>query len=440
MKKLENHYYYQKINEDEYFIFHSTNGEPFIVTSDIFKAIEQNNFNKETQKELEEVNYFKDDRVYLSDHKKTLEYIDNYSGPNVLDLVISESCNLACHMCSHAHTTEQSEERNLSSKILRFEDAKKWIDYYVDYYPKIKKLNRYIFHYGAAEPLINKKGFFKILEYIDQKTRNKDVELEQLVNTNLTLLDDEVIEYLVKYNVKVSVGLDGLKEQNDSIRITKRGEGTFNTIINNIKKLLDRGVSVGVALTLTDRNFEKVDPHKFLSTMKNIGVGTVLVDSDFINHINYSGDEITNKLMTFWKIGENLDIEIIGSWRTPFSNMTTENDDEPKSFCTSLLGKNLTVTPSKCLTFCTYSGEPLAFYSIDDIDAGVKQFIEQMKLLMNSRLPTVCEQCKDCPIEGHCSGGCYLTYEVTKKKHSMCDIYLSATKKLIQYKYTEQVI
>lgn len=431
---LGNHYW-AKQNRENYFIFNSFNGEPFVVTSDIFINIQNKQISESLRRNLEEVGYFLDDRLYELNIAKTKNYLKNYDGPVVLDLILSESCNLSCHMCSHAKATEQTEIRNISKKLMNLDTAKLWIDYYVDYYPNIKKLNRYSFHFGAAEPLINKKVFLEVLSYINEKTKDKDLEVEQLINTNLTLLDDEVIEYLVKYNVKVSVGLDGLQEQNDSIRIDKKGNGTFKIIFTNIKKLIEKGGSVGVALTMTERNFDKISATEFLTSMKNLGIKTVLVDSDFIHRIKFSAEDVTQKLVDFYRLGDKMGIEIVGSWRTPFSNMTTENNNEPKSFCTSLLGKNLTITPSKCLTFCTYSGTPISFYNLEEIDKSVHLFIEQIKELMKNQLPTQNKHCINCVVSGFCSGGCYLTYEVTKEHYTMCDIYIGATSKLIDYKF-----
>ena len=76
------------------------------------------------------------------------------------------------------------------------------------------------------------------------------------INTNLTLLEDKDVELISKYGIRVAVGVDGLYEINDKIRYYKHnGEGTFNVIIKNIKKLIDANVQVGVNITLTDRNF-----------------------------------------------------------------------------------------------------------------------------------------------------------------------------------------
>ena len=410
--QLQNHYWAKKCGEN-YFVFHESHGEPFLLTSTNFSRLKNNDIDPLLISELSEMGFFPDDRVNINCQSKSEAYLSNYSGPIVLDLVISEACNLSCHMCSHAQTTSQSNTRNNTKKFMTIDVVKAWVDYYVDHYIPEKKRNKYIFHYGAAEPLLNKKVFIETLAHVQAKTIATGIEVEQLVNSNLTLLDDEIINALKKHSVKVSVGLDGLAAQNDLIRITKKGEGTFHVIVDNITKLRKEGVSVGVALTITERNFNLLNPRDFLETMKNIGVSTVLVDSDFIHRIPFSADAITNILLEFYKLGDELGIEILGSWRTPFANLMTENDSEPKSFCTSLLGKNITVTPSGNITFCTYSGKPLSTYSTTDIHSAVSLFTQEMKQLMSHRLPTLNQDCDRCVLSGLCNGGCYLTYEVT---------------------------
>lgn len=436
---LQNHYWAKRCG-DNYIVFHESLGEPVLLNQGNFARLKDGQVDSDFIAELSSIGIFLDDRVHQNCRVKSESFISSYSGPVVLDLILSEVCNLCCHMCSHAQTMSISKDRARTSKLMSRDVATAWIDYYIDRHIPKMGLGKCIFHYGAAEPFLNKTTFLESLRHIQRKVAGSNLEIEQLVNTNLTLLDDELIEALKLHSVKVSVGLDGLANENDSIRITKKGEGTFHTITRNIARLRQEGISVGVALTMTERNFLQTDPRSFLTAMTDIGVKTVLVDSDFIHRIPFDADGITDVLVSFFKLGEELGVEILGSWRTPFANLTTENDNEPKAFCTSLLGKNLTITPSGALTFCTYSGVPLSHFSDDNFDSAIFQFTAAAKELMSSRLPTLNDYCTNCPLAGLCSGGCYLTYEVTSNRHSMCDIYLAATSKLIDHMFSQETV
>jgi radical SAM protein with 4Fe4S-binding SPASM domain len=436
---LGNSYWAKKCGEN-FVVFHASLGEPFIITAANYARLSERDIDPKMRAQLSEMQFFEDDRIQNACQLKSRAFARDYRGPSVLDLTMSDACNLACHMCSHAQTISHSSTRATTRKLMGIEVARAWIDYYVEQHVPRLGLDKCIFHYGAAEPLLNKRVFLQTLEHVRMRTSSASLGVEQLVNSNLTLLDGDITEALVEHAVKVSVGLDGLAPQNDSIRMTKTGEATYSTIVRNIGILRERGVSVGIALTLTERNLAHVEARKFLETMDGIGISTVLVDSDFIHRVPFDAGIVTDLLLDFYKVGNELGIEILGSWRTPFANLTTENDDEPKSFCTSLLGKNLTVTPTGHLTFCTYSGTPLASYELDDIPSAVAVFVEEMRKLMLKRLPTLNKECMSCPISGLCNGGCFLTSEVTGLADTMCDIYLTATGKLLDYAFRGETI
>lgn len=425
--ELENNYFSIKLNNsNSYVIYHSFMGEPFIVTKDDYNEIVEKGFSGAIA--VDDVDLSNN----VTQKSKLLidKYIDTYDHPEVLDLIVSEQCNLMCHMCSHALSLEISETRQ-QKRSMDLEVAKKWIDWYV----KLVETNDmpiYSFHFGAAEPLIYKKALWSIVEYIDSVVDYRPVEY--FLNSNLTLLDDDDICMLSKYKIRVAVGLDGLKSQNDSIRIFKSDKkGTFDIIIDSIRKLLAANISVGVNITLTDNNFYDVDANEIIKYFKNVGINTILVDSDFVNHINVPGEEIVQKLMDFERTSKDYGIEILGSWKTPFNMLTCENSDVPKSFCYSTVGKNITITPNGYLTFCTYSS--LLFNEVTETKQAYEEFRVKMKSIMQQCLPGKRENCSGCPIEGLCSGGCQLAHEQNGNGNYMCDIYLEALYQLAQYHF-----
>ncbi|MCL2860946.1 MAG: radical SAM protein [Firmicutes bacterium] len=425
--KLPNDYYSIEL-KNSYYVFHSFYGEPFLVSKVDYANFVQNGFQQPAL-----IN-----GVDLSE-KTTLkcktiidDYIDNYNYPEVLDLIISEQCNLMCHMCSHALSLNVSDQSRLGTPSMSFDLAKKWIDHYVEVVKK-NNLPVYSYHFGAAEPLLYKSQLWGIVEYIHSVSTDRKVEC--FLNSNLTLLDDKDIELLSKYNIRVAVGVDGLREQNDSIRVFRKNRGgTFNLIVEKIKRLLSANVQVGVNITLTDRNFEDVDPNEVLKYFSKIGIKTLLVDSDFINHINVSGEQIVNKLIEFENLSNEYDVEILGSWKTPYNMLNCKNSKTPKSFCYSTLGKNMTVTPRGNLTYCTYAATLLSNDQVN-VEFTYAEYISNIKKIMHQCLPGKRDLCHGCPIEGLCAGGCQLAHEQNGEENKMCDIYLEAVYQLVINKY-----
>jgi radical SAM protein with 4Fe4S-binding SPASM domain len=214
-------------------------------------------------------------------------------------------------------------------------------------------------------------------------------------------------------------------------------EGTFVDIINNVNKLIEHNVFVGVNITLNNQNFKYIDPRETVEYFNKIGIKNLLVDPDIVSHIEYSAEEISSKLIDFLRYCDINNIELEGSWRTPFDLMVSENQKIiPKTFCSSRAGKNLVVSPSKGLIFCTYSTKVLSNTIENPIEA-FNVFISNIKEAMKTMLPGKNNKCKGCPLEGTCMGGCMLAHDTYGDNNFMCDIYLKTTKKLIEYYYSE---
>ncbi|MCD6346489.1 MAG: radical SAM protein [Bacteroidales bacterium] len=437
---------YEKLSEGRFavqlneghLVFNQAKGIPFAVTDDLYLRMKNGDLNSDDRRLLSETYYLDEESEYEHYANRINTYINNYDGPSVLDLIISESCNLRCHRCIHAFSVEKGQPR-ATKRAMRFDVAKTWIDYYVDIWANQRSLKYLTFHFGAAEPFLNKKVFLKCLEYIKSKKTNLDKEI--LVNSNLTMIDDELLNALVDNKVKVSVGLDGLEEENDLIRIDSKGNGTFNKIIQSIRRLVAAGNVPGVNLTLTDRNYALVHPMKFLEFMKSLGINAVLVDIDFVLGISVSSEEIIDKLLDFQHLANELQIELRGNWMAPFYNLTSEDEEiEPKSFCASIRGKNIVVTPSGNLSFCTYSSNSISHTNYDDLAKAMSQFVGDMKTFMSTDyLQSNESKCAKCPLIGFCGGGCHITSEQNDAEWLMCKIYTGATYQLIRYHFDSEL-
>jgi uncharacterized protein len=79
------------------------------------------------------------------------------------------------------------------------------------------------------------------------------------LTSNLTLLTDDDIELMKQYRfANVQVALDGGKSFHDNRRKSKSGDGTFDIIIKNIKKLIDNDIEIMVFF-----NFDKNNEHSY---------------------------------------------------------------------------------------------------------------------------------------------------------------------------------
>jgi His-Xaa-Ser system radical SAM maturase HxsB len=111
------------------------------------------------------------------------------------------------------------------------------------------------FEFQGGEPLINFESIKHIIEYANQKNSGKHIDYN--IVSNLTLLTDEIAEYLTSHSVRISVSLDGDEELHDINRKYRSGCGTYNDVLKGIKLIKRYGASPGAIQTTTRYSLDK---------------------------------------------------------------------------------------------------------------------------------------------------------------------------------------
>lgn len=150
---------------------------------------------------------------------------------NRLTLQVTHDCNMCCRYCNFS--TENKIDRIHEKRHMSFDVAKQSIDFLYSHSKDIGKL--YISFYGG-EPFLNFNLIYNATNYANQIFELKDIQYN--ITTNGTIMTEEIISYLVKNKVFLSISLDGPKEiQNKHRLFSKNGMGSFDVVLNNIKKL-----------------------------------------------------------------------------------------------------------------------------------------------------------------------------------------------------------
>lgn len=171
-----------------------------------------------------------------------------------LQLVVTNSCNLNCRYCYANGGTYNLNINNMSIKI-----ADKIIDTLSLYVDEIE-----VIQFFGGEPL----QAYKVIMYICDKLREKINKLGKITMTsNFTTLPIEFIEYIKKYNISITVSIDGPKEINDKLRRYKNNNiSIFDKISNNIKLLRSYGGDINaIECTFTDEHRSLGFTKKFLN-------------------------------------------------------------------------------------------------------------------------------------------------------------------------------
>lgn len=99
-----------------------------------------------------------------------------------------------------------------------------------------------IWHGG--EPLLwGKENYREALAFIQRELSDFDLHLS--MQTNLSLIDEEYLDILTQYNVKLGFSLDGFKEIHDCQRVGIGNSPTFDTIMERLTLCRERGLKLG---------------------------------------------------------------------------------------------------------------------------------------------------------------------------------------------------
>lgn len=184
-----------------------------------------------------------------------INYYDKYILQRKFVLEATEDCNFRCKYCPNTINLG-SNVRQHAKRYMSLETAKAAIDYYFEQYVKIfKQLSKEkqtlmtetlpptLSWYGG-EPLLNFEVMEQATEYFKQKPWNTfGIETKDLffsTNSNMSIMNDKILDYLVSNNVQLFASLDGPKEENDKCRVFADGSGTHDIIVKNLRKIRER--------------------------------------------------------------------------------------------------------------------------------------------------------------------------------------------------------
>lgn len=91
--------------------------------------------------------------------------------------------------------------------------------------------------FQGGEPLLNFKAIKVIVEHAILLNESYKKHVEFVVCTNLIALNDEHLEFFRVNNFSISTSVDGTREVHDSNRRLVNGSGSFDLVVENIKRV-----------------------------------------------------------------------------------------------------------------------------------------------------------------------------------------------------------
>jgi uncharacterized protein len=163
---------------------------------------------------------------------------------------ICHDCNLRCRYCFADEGAYHSKREFMSE-----ETAKQAIDFLIKNSGNRKVLEVDFF---GGEPLMCLDTIKNVVYYAKEQAAKVGKRFLFTTTTNALLLNDDAIDFFNAEMENVVLSLDGRKEVHDAIRKTINGKGSFDVVIEHIKKFVaSRGdKSYYVRGTFTSKNLD----------------------------------------------------------------------------------------------------------------------------------------------------------------------------------------
>jgi uncharacterized protein len=126
------------------------------------------------------------------------------------------------------------------------------------------------FGWQGGEPTLMGVPFFRRVTELQERHGRPGASVSNGLQTNATLVDDELAEHLAKYRFLVGVSIDGPAALHDVHRRTIDGRGSHQRVLRGLETLRRHGVEFNVLVLVNRANAERpADVYRYL---RDLGV------------------------------------------------------------------------------------------------------------------------------------------------------------------------
>lgn len=309
----------------------------------------------------------------------------------MLVLSLTGKCNFKCRYCYAANhdKSKMSVETALAAVKLAATSGE-----------------RFILQFSGGEPLLNFSVLKETVEYV--KAHNVSAAMQ--IQTNGSLLTDEIAQFLYQHKVAIGISLDGRPAVNDKLRLKKNGYGATGDIIKGIEVLRSNDIACGITCVVTEKNVKQlsgvVDFAFFLGNVRRIGFDILRRQGRGRDLLPPKPEEMAGAMELVYARRDALtrltgiNIEISQQERAK-----TLYNGNKRTFghCYAMNGEAAFVDAKGNIYACSSLVGCKDFY-LGNVFTGIEeQLVEKTKQKIYDTM-TFCRECKDFTL---CGGGCY---------------------------------
>lgn len=156
--------------------------------------------------------------------------VDAFLSKKVGNLVlqVTQDCNLRCKYCVYSgnYYNRVHSKHKMSEEI-----ALRAVDFFME---RSSAVESPIIGFYGGEPFLEFELIKKVVNYVNDAYADRNCGFN--LTTNLTLLNDEIIKFVIKNNVNIMISIDGPEQIQNRNRVFESGKGSFDTVVEKAKK------------------------------------------------------------------------------------------------------------------------------------------------------------------------------------------------------------
>ncbi|MGO9372534.1 MAG: radical SAM protein [Syntrophobacteraceae bacterium] len=198
-------------------------------------------------------------------------------------LKITNRCNFKCSRCYFRHQADQSYKSRPKDMGL---DLVALFAERLGEYAHTRKLAAINIIFHGGEPLLLGPQYLDEATQIISRRLPPDCKPIFSLQSNGSLLNQEIIDTLRRSKISVSISLDGNRSAQDRHRVFADGSSSFDVVVRNIKTLLHDSIAEDLfsgILAVVDLRDDPLQTFDFLASMTTSGVDFLFPDGTHEN-------------------------------------------------------------------------------------------------------------------------------------------------------------
>lgn len=326
--------------------------------------------------------------------------------------IVNDVCNLNCSYCINTYQPPGNANAGIKKN---FPDRNRIINHCVDQFftRKIKKgIHEVSITFNGGEILVDWKIIKNMVKRISRKY--PEIKIKYEMNTNLTLLTEEMAMFFNRYHFKVNVSIDGYKEAHNKTRKYHNGRGCFDDIIKKIE-LYRKINNIDTIKTFqgTIEYIKDFQPEQVYKMEKYGFVGARLAP----NLLNCSGDDGKKKaklMGRFLELNSRHQFQVTELLFTKVKQGINQREYQFSMNCRGLsglpkLGFEINITTLSVSHLCGFIRHLAVPFKNLHYDIYNPKLWQVSYNFIKQRMESMLKNCIECPLLALCRGGCILS-------------------------------